>query len=213
MTMEQIISLMEQEYGALERRSPADPISVLIGTILSQNTSDVNSRRAFDRLIHAFGTWERVAEAGIDEIAEAIRGGGLSRIKAARIKAILERMLKSQGSLDLGFLAHRPSSEARGWLEKLPGVGPKTAACVLLFSLGRPVLPVDTHVYRVSRRMGLIDSRVSPKEAQRLLEEMVPEEAMYQFHLQLLAHGRKVCRARRPLCYECIFQQECPKIL
>jgi endonuclease-3 len=213
MTINEIISRLEQEYGALEWRPLADPLSVLIETILSQNTSDVNSHRAFDRLIDTFGTWERLAEAGVDDIAEAIRGGGLNRIKAARIKGCLESILESRGRLDLGFLALLPSSEAKAWLEKLPGVGPKTAACVLLLSLGKPALPVDTHVYRVSRRLGLIDSKVSPEEAHQLLEAMVPEEKRYEFHFLMLAQGRKVCRARRPLCHECVFQQQCPKVL
>ena len=213
MTIDEIIALLEQEYGALKWQPHADPLSVLIRTILSQNTSDVNSHRAFDRLIGTFGTWERVAEAGVDEIAEAIRDGGLNRIKAVRIKANLLGIGESQGSLDLGFLRHLPSSEAKAWLEKLPGVGPKTAVCVLLFSLGRPALPVDTHVYRVSRRLGLIDSKVSPGEAHQLLEAMVPEEKRCQFHFHLLTHGRKVCPARRPLCQECVLQRQCPKIL
>jgi len=213
MTINEIIALLERAHGVLERQPLGDPLSVLIGTILSQNTSDVNSHRAFDKLIETFGTWEQVAQAGVDEIAEAIRDGGLNRIKAVRIKASLQSILESHGSLDLGFLVHRPSSEAREWLEKLPGVGPKTAACVLLFSLGKPALPVDTHVYRVSKRLGLIDSKASPEEAHRLLEAMVPEQERYEFHLLMLAHGRRVCQARRPLCQECIFQQQCPKIL
>lgn len=210
MTIDEILTLLEQEYGPLQWQSGSDPVSELIGAILSQNTSDVNSRRAFERLIDTFGAWERVAEASIDQIAEAIKGGGLGRIKAGRIKAILERLLESQGSLDLGFLEGLPLAEAKAWLEKLPGVGPKTAACVLLFSLGRPVIPVDTHVYRVSRRLGLIDSKVWPKEAHQLLEEVVPPQARYQFHLHMLAHGRSVCKAQRPLCYQCIFQRGCP---
>jgi len=213
MTIDQITSLLEQEYGALEWQSRSDPLSELIAAILSQNTSDVNSKRAFDRLVATFSSWERVAEASIEQIAEAIKGGGLSRIKAGRIKAILESIRQDQGSLDLGFLRVLPLAEAKAWLEKLPGVGPKTAACVLLFSLGRPALPVDTHVYRVSRRLGLIDSRVSPKEAHRLLEEMVPPQARYQFHLHMLAHGRSICRAPRPLCHTCILEEGCPQIL
>ena len=209
MTIDEIIQLLGQEYGLPQWQRQRDPLSELIGAILSQNTSDVNSHRAFDSLISTFGTWDRVAEASIGEVAEAIACGGLSRIKAPRIKAILEGIPNDNGSLDLGFLGELPIPEAKAWLQALPGVGPKTASCVLLFSLGRPVLPVDTHVYRVSRRLGLIDSGVSPARAHQLLEELVPAEAIYQFHLNMLAHGRGVCRAQRPRCHECVFREGC----
>ena len=209
MTIDETIRLLGQEYGIPQWRPSRDPLSELIGAILSQNTSDVNSHRAFDSLISTFGSWDTVAEASSDEIATAIACGGLSRIKAPRIKAILEEILNDHGSLDLGFLDELPLPEARAWLQALPGVGPKTASCVLLFSLGRPALPVDTHVYRVSRRLGLIDSGVSPARAHQLLEELVPAEAIYQFHLNMLAHGRGVCRAQRPRCHECVFGEGC----
>lgn len=209
MTIDEIIQLLGQEYGLPQWQRQRDPLSELIGAILSQNTSDVNSHRAFDSLISTFGTWDRVSEASIGEVAEAIACGGLSRIKAPRIKAILEGIPNDNGSLDLGFLGELPIPEAKAWLQALPGVGPKTASCVLLFSLGRPVLPVDTHVYRVSRRLGLIDSGVSPARAHQLLEELVPAEAIYQFHLNMLAHGRRVCRAQRPRCHECVFREGC----
>jgi endonuclease-3 len=209
MTIDETIRLLVQEYGIPQWRPSRDPLSELIGAILSQNTSDVNSHRAFDSLISTFGSWDAVAEAGIDDIATAIACGGLSKIKAPRIKAILGEILNDHGSLDLGFIDKLPLPEARAWLQALPGVGPKTASCVLLFSLGRPALPVDTHVYRVSRRLGLIHSGVSPARAHQLLEEMVPAEAIYQFHLNMLAHGRGVCRAQRPRCHECVFGEGC----
>jgi endonuclease-3 len=210
MTIDEIIHLLGQEYGLPQWRARTDPLSELLGAILSQNTSDVNSRRAFESLVSTFSTWERVTEASVDEIAEAIECGGLSRIKAPRIKAILEGILQDHGSLDLGFLGELPLPEAKAWLQALPGVGPKTAGCVLLFSLGRSVLPVDTHVYRVSQRLGLIDSRVSPEQAHQLLEELVPSQAFYQFHLNILAHGRGVCRAQHPLCHDCVLKEGCP---
>ncbi|KPJ51974.1 MAG: hypothetical protein AMJ37_03795 [Dehalococcoidia bacterium DG_18] len=210
MTIDEIIHLLGQEYGLPRWRARTDPLSELMGAILSQNTSDVNSGRAFESLVSTFGSWERVAEASIDEIAEAIECGGLSRIKAPRIKAILQGIVEARGSLDLGFLGELPLAEAKAWLQALPGVGPKTAACVLLFSLGRSVLPVDTHVYRISRRLGLIDSRVSPEQAHQLLEEVVPSQALYQFHLNMLAHGRSICRAQRPLCHDCMLEHGCP---
>lgn len=209
MTIDEIIDLLGQEYGSPQWQPRTDPLSELIAAILSQNTSDLNSHRAFDKLISTFGSWEKVAMASSDEIAEAIQCGGLSRVKAPRIKAVLEGILKSRGSLDLGFLSNLPVPEAKAWLRALPGVGPKTAGCVLLFALGQPVLPVDTHVYRVSRRLGLIDQRASPEAAHLLLEEIVPPDAVYQFHLDILAHGRRVCRARRPMCSQCVLSQGC----
>ena len=210
MTVGEVIGLLEGEYGCPRWRPRTEPLSELIGTVLSQNTSDINSRRAFDGLVATFGGWEAVARADAGQIAEAIRGGGLGEIKARRIKALLTIVLEERGSLDMGFLERLSTSEARAWLEALPGVGPKTAACVLLFSLGRPVLPVDTHVYRVSARLGLIDGRASPGRAQAMLEEMVAPQARYSFHVNVIAHGRTVCRARRPLCKDCVLAQGCP---
>ncbi len=209
MTIDEIIHLLGEEYGIPQWKRRSDPLSELVMAILSQNTSDVNSHRAFSSLISAFGSWDRVAGAESDEIAAAISCGGLSRIKAPRIKAILEGILNGSGSPDLGFLDTLPLHEARSWLQALPGVGPKTASCVLLFSLGRPALPVDTHVYRVSRRLGLIDRAVSPARAHQLLEELVPAEWIYQFHLNMLAHGRRVCQAQRPRCHECMMRGGC----
>jgi len=210
MTIDDIIHRLQREYGLPRWQTRRDPLSELVGSILSQNTSDVNSHRAFDSLISTFGTWENVAETDVDLIARAIRGGGLARIKAGRIKTILQGIVEARGSLDLGFLRELPLPQARAWLEALPGVGPKTAACVLLFSLDMPALPVDTHVYRVSKRLGMIDSRVSPQQAHQLLEAMVPAEAIYRFHVNMLTHGRKVCRAQRPLCKDCILAEGCP---
>jgi endonuclease-3 len=209
MTINDVIRLLAQEYDIPQWQSQRDPLSELIRAILSQNTSDVNSHRAFDNLISTFRTWDGVAGASIDEIATAIACGGLSRIKAPRIKLILEEILNSHGSLDLGFLGQLPLPEARAWLQALHGVGPKTANCVLLFSLGMPALPVDTHVYRVCRRLGLIDPKVSPARAHQILEELTPTEAIYQFHINVLAHGRRVCRAQRPRCSECILLEGC----
>ena len=209
MSIDEIIRLLGQEYGFPQWRPHADPLSELIRAILSQNTSDANSSRAFERLVSTFGSWGGVLQASTEEVAAAIGCGGLSRIKAPRIRAILKGVLESRGSLDLGFLGELPLSEAKAWLQTLPGVGPKTAGCVLLFALGKPVLPVDTHVYRVSRRLGLIDSRVSHEQAHQLLEEIVPSEAIYQFHLNMLAHGRRVCRAQSPLCNRCVLREGC----
>lgn len=210
MNIDQIVRLLGQKYGIPQWRPQADPLSELIQAILSQNTSDVNSSRAFQSLMATFGTWEMVATASADDIAEAIKSGGLNRIKAERIKRILEGILANRGSLDLEFLRGLSIQEAKAWLKGLHGVGPKTAGCVLLFALGRPVLPVDTHVYRVSQRLGLINSKVSPERAHELLEKIVPPQAIYQFHINILAHGRSICRARRPLCHDCVLGEGCP---
>jgi len=205
-----VVELLGREYGVSRWRPHADPLSELVRAILSQNTSDVNSGRAFHSLVDSLGSWEAVAGASAEDIAAAIKTGGLNRIKAGRIKTILEDILKSRGTLELEFLRDLPIPEAKAWLRSLPGVGPKTVGCVLLFALGRPVLPVDTHVYRVSRRLGLIDSTVSPEQAHELLEGIVPPQDVYQFHVNMLAHGRRICRARRPQCPACVLSNGCP---
>ena len=209
MTVDEVIALLRKQHGAPVRRPRRDPLSELIAALLSQNTSDANSERAFANLVSSLGSWERVAQADVDNISEAIAGGGLNRVKAPRIKAILQRIDKEKGSLDLGFLKKMPLDEARTWLESLPGVGPKTAACVLLFSLGRPALPVDTHVYRVSRRLGLIGAKVSPDNAHRVLGKMVAPDDVYEFHMNMVRHGRKVCRSQSPLCGGCLLNKGC----
>jgi endonuclease-3 len=178
-------------------------VSELVLTILSQNTSDVNSGRAFQQLMATFGTWEAIASAPVDVVAGAIRSGGLAGIKAPRIQNSLRAIRAARGEYSLDFLAALPLEEARAWLTNLDGVGPKTAACVLLFSLGMPAMPVDTHVHRVSRRLGLVSRRASPPKAQEILEAMLPPEDIYPFHLQLIAHGRRVCKAQRPRCDDC----------
>ncbi|MBA7507987.1 Ultraviolet N-glycosylase/AP lyase [subsurface metagenome] len=213
MTIEEVIELLEREYGSRVWQPGKEPIDVLIGTILSQNTSDVNSKRAFESLLSSFGSWESVASAPVEHIAQAIKSGGLSRVKAVRIKQILNKIEEEQVSLSLDFLKSMNISEAKDYLMHLPGVGPKTASCVLLFGLGKPCLPVDTHVFRVAKRLGLIDSKVSLEEAHNLLQEQVPPAKVYQFHLHLIEHGRRVCHARRPCCTECVLKNGCPSSL
>jgi endonuclease-3 len=210
MRVENILSRLEKEYGPRHWAPDEDAVSVLVRTILSQNTSDANSHRAFASLRAAFPSWEKTAAASADEIAQAIKSGGLAEIKAKRIKATLEEIERQKGDLDIGFLSRVPLSEAKAWLKQLPGVGPKTAACVLLFGLGRPALPVDTHVHRVSGRLGLISSKVSADAAHEALEAVIPASKIYQAHLHLIEHGRRVCHARRPRCESCCLAEICP---
>jgi endonuclease-3 len=207
--IEKIIRLLEKEYGVRRWYKGQDPISVMVQTILSQNTSDANSGRAFTSLLTNFGSWEAVENASVSDIVESIKTGGLARVKAERIKMALHEILEEWGSFDLNFLKGLPLREARAYLEHLPGVGPKTASCVLLFSFGKPALPVDTHVFRVSRRLGLIATGVSLAQAPELLERQIPAHRVYQFHLHLIEHGRRVCQARRPRCPECVLRQNC----
>jgi endonuclease-3 len=210
LSISEIIDTLSAEYGSITWRSRTDPLSELILTILSQNTSDHNSRRAFDSLLGRFGSWEAVTEGSVEDIAKAIKLGGLAQVKAPRIKNILEQIQVQRGSLDLTFLKKMPVTEAKAWLQSLPGVGPKTAACVLLFSLKKPVLPVDTHIHRVSKRLGLIDSRVSAEKAHEILGGMVPAKDVYRFHILIIEHGRRVCKAQRPRCRECVLLKGCP---
>ena len=210
MTVKQLLTLLKREYGVPEWEPNYAPISVLVQTILSQNTSDVNSRRAFESLLAYFGNWESVASAAIDTIEHAIRCGGLGGVKAERIKDVLGEIERKRGELELDFLGQLPLSEARDWLGQLPGVGLKTASCVLLFSLGMPALPVDTHILRVSRRLGLINPGESAVKAHQLLGKLVPWQEVYQFHILMIEHGRSVCRARRPLCQSCVLKEMCP---
>ena len=206
----EVMELLGQEYGPVEWRPRYDPASELVYTILSQHTSDVNSARAFENLMSSFGSLEKVAEAPVDSIENAIRKGGLARVKAPRIKAILKRIADEIGSFDLSFLAEMPLDEAKAWLKKLPGIGPKTAAIILCFSLGMPAMPVDTHIFRVTRRLGLIGPKVSAEQAHDILEPMVPPEGVFDFHLYLISHGRQVCKARRPQCHRCVLSWGCP---
>ena len=205
------IRLLTDEYGPFENEPRLDPAHELVFTILSQHTSDRNSERAFRNLMHTFGTLEVVAEAGVAEIEEAISGGGLARVKAPRIKEVLGMILElNQGSLDLYFLAEMPMDEARAWLRQLPGIGPKSAGIILSFSLGMPAMAVDTHIYRVSQRLGIIGPKVSADKAHEILEAAMPPEDVYPFHAAFITHGRQVCKAQRPRCGDCVVNYGCP---
>jgi endonuclease-3 len=211
--IEEVIERLEQAYGPRKWQPDRDPIDVLIGTILSQSTSDANSGGAFASLKASFDSWEAVASAPAEHIAQVIKSGGLSQIKAVRIKQVLERIEKEQCRISLNSLKAMSISEAEDYLMRLPGVGHKTASCVLLFSLGKPSLPVDTHVFRVAKRLGLIDSRASIEKAHSLLREQIPPSKVYQFHVHMIEHGRRICHARQPRCNRCILRSICPSSL
>ena len=198
------------EYGPVRWERRYDPASELVYTILSQHTSDINSERAFHNLMATFGSLEAIADAPQSEIESAIRAGGLAKVKAPRIKAVLNRVSDEIGSFDLSFLGEMPMEEAKAWLKALPGVGPKTAAIILCFSLGMPAMPVDTHIYRVSKRLGLIGPKVSAEQAHDILEPMVAPQDVFAFHMYLIRHGRQVCRAQNPHCSRCVLSSVCP---
>ena len=211
--IKEIIELLEQEYGPCKWQADRDPVDVLVGTILSQNTSDANSGRAFASLKASFANWEDVASAPAEHIARVIKSGGLSQIKAVRIKQALEQIEKEQSRISLDSLKSMNMAEAEDYLMRLPGVGHKTASCVLLFSLRKPSLPVDTHVFRVAKRLGLLDSRVSIEKAHSLLQKQTPPTKVYQFHIHTIEHGRRICHARQPRCDRCILSGICPSSL
>ena len=210
LSIEQILELLTDEYGNRERQPHKSPVSVLIQTILSQNTSDANSGRAFESLLTTFTDWDDIAAASVDEITNSIKNGGLGGVKGKYIKQVLEQIKKERNGFELDFLEQLTLDEARDWLRQLPGVGMKTASCVLLFSLGMPALPVDTHVFRVARRLGLVDSKVSVEQTHRMLEHLVPTDDIYRFHVLVIEHGRKVCKSKHPRCYQCVLRMLCP---
>ncbi len=205
-----IIALLEREYGLPKREGLDDPLEELVLTLLSQNTNDRNRDRAWEAIRQAFPNWGRVVNAGTAHLAKVIRPGGLARVKAQRIIAILKDIKRKYGKYDLGFLRRMSRDEARSILLSFTGVGPKTAACVLLFSCGKPAFPVDTHIHRVASRLGLILPRTTREKAHEILEEIVPEDKYYSFHLNMIQHGRIVCKAQRPRCRECVLLPHCP---
>ncbi len=205
----QVHRLLLEAYGEPTWRPHLEPVSELVSTILSQNTNDVNRDVAFDRLRSRLATWEQVRDADVDVVIDAIRPAGLANQKGPRIQDALRFIAQERGELDLDFLSDWPIEEAKAWLSSIRGVGPKTAAIVLLFSLGRPAFPVDTHVHRLAKRLGLIGPRVSREKAHEELERLVAEENYYALHLNLIRHGRQVCTSRKPHCQACVLRDLC----
>lgn len=204
-----VYARLRDVYGFLVQPPGDDPVGELVATILSQSTTDLNSGRAYERLQALYPHWEELLDASEDEIYEAIKPAGLGRMKAPRIKRTLREIVRRRGELRLDFLAGLPLPEAKRWLTALDGIGPKTAACVLLFALGRPALPVDTHVHRVAGRLGLIGPRVSVELAHEQLEAALAPEQIYTFHIAMIRHGRQVCHAQRPACAACPLRDLC----
>ena len=212
-----VYDLLIDTYGQPINHPDYDPVGGLVGTILSQHTSDVNSDRAYQQLVATFPTWEAVRDAPTYKVAEAIRSGGLANIKARRIQDVLHELSEKQAEQgDMRELAHAldhlvemQPEEAWRWLRRLSGVGPKTAACVLMFNLDMPVIPVDTHVHRVSQRLGLIGPKVSADQAHEILDKLTPPEWVYPLHVNLIRHGRQICHAQRPACNACPLYGEC----
>lgn len=196
-------------YGEPIWRNPLPPVDELISTILSQNTNDINRDKAFNALRAHYPTWEAVRDAPAFDVVECIRVAGLANQKGPRIQQVLRQITQERGGLDLAFLSDLPLEEARSWLTKFNGVGPKTAAIVLCFSLGRPAFPVDTHVYRVTGRIGLRPEKMSVEDAHPYLEGIFPPETYYAAHLNIIRLGREICHARKPDCAACPLRDSC----
>jgi endonuclease III len=191
-------------YGRPAWELRQEPLAELIATVLSQHTSDLNCDRAFASLRAAFPTWEAVRDAPLSDVQEAIRHGGLAAVKAPRIQGILRALTDARGRVVL------PQPIERDFLLTLPGVGKKTASCVLLFGARLPAIPVDTHVHRVALRTGMVPPKTSPDAACDILEAALPQADYYAFHVNLIRHGREVCKAQRPLCGVCVLRTRCP---
>lgn len=196
-------------YGEPVWRNRLPAIDELVSTILSQNTNDVNRDRAFEALRAKFGTWEEVRDAKTKDVIEAIRPAGLANQKGPRIQQVLKAITKERGSLDLSFLKKLSVNDARNWLTKFNGVGPKTAAIVLCFSLDMPAFPVDTHVYRVTGRIGLRPEKMTVEQAHPHLESLFPPETYYAAHLNIIRLGREICTARKAMCEKCPIKKLC----
>lgn len=196
-------------YGEPLWRSPLPAIDELVSTILSQNTNDTNRDRAFAALRKHFPTWEAVRDADPHAVVTAIRPAGLANQKGPRIQHVLQEITAERGALDISFLSDLPNDQASAWLTRFKGVGPKTAAIVLQFALGKPAFPVDTHIYRVSGRLGLRPAKMNVEQAHTHLAGLLPPETYFNAHLNLIRLGREICQARRPNCPACPLQNDC----
>jgi endonuclease-3 len=208
--LSQIASRLRRTYGPRQpQRRWDNPLDALIHTLLSQNTTAANCERAYANLRRRFRTWEAVWEAPLKGLIAAIRAGGLANIKAVRIKALLEEIWRAQGHFDLSFLRDVSDEEVRAYLDRFKGVGHETTACVLLFGLGRAAFPVDTHVFRVCRRLGLLNGQRTPERAETFLAPLIRSQDCHVFHVYVVEHGREVCTAHHPGCDRCALSDLC----
>lgn len=205
-----VYQALAQAYGEPVWQAQLPPVDELVCTILSQATSDINRDKGFTALKTRYATWQAVLDAPLPELVNTIYSAGLANQKAPRIQNTLRTIAQKRGEISLDFLADLPLAEAQQWLTQLDGIGPKTAAIVLLFAFGRPAFPVDTHVHRLSQRLGLISTKTSAEKAHAIFENSLADRrTFYPIHLNFIRHGRQVCHARTPLCQNCVLQIYC----
>jgi endonuclease-3 len=205
-----ILSLLRRAYGPRSAKCRGDAVSVLVDTILSQNTSAANSDAGYRQLRRKFRTWKQVADAPVAEVERCIRVSGLSNLKAPRIQSILRRIKSDRGKIDLQFLNELEDAAACDYLRAFPGVGPKTACCTLLFAFGKALFPVDTHIHRIARRLALVSPKATAEQTQEMLTPMIQPADRYETHVLIIEHGRKTCRAINPRCHDCVLLKMCP---
>ena len=204
-----IVQNLERAYGVPENKRSSDPLDMLIKIILSQATSDTNSHRTFAELKKRFPYWDAALRARTSTIADTIRSGGLANQKAQVIKELLRQINEEHGTLDLSFLHDFDEEAASAYLKQFRGIGPKTIACTLLFACRKEVFPLDTHIFRVLRRVGLIPQKCTDQRAHEIMNRIVPKGKFYSFHVNLIRHGRALCRPREPLCERCPIVEYC----
>jgi len=207
--IKRINALLEKAYGIPKREKKVDLLDVLVQTILSQNTNDQNRDRAYQRLKNQFPRWEDILNGKRRVVVEALRPGGLARQKAKRIMGILQWLRKREGKVSLTFLKRMGGEEIKKSLGELKGIGPKTVHCLLLFGLGREAFPVDTHILRVGKRLGFVPQEIDAEKAHAWMAPLVPQGKALSLHINLIRHGRFVCKAKRPRCSECFLGGDC----